>query len=104
MFRAVDEQESRGSTQAFQPFAAGLRSDPPAPCLLSLGVTAPEGPQDAALDSSSPADLHFGYLAVSLAKLLKTAKRDRARPRGGEGVAGHGVIYPAFGNRAPFAR
>jgi len=79
MFRAVDEQESRGSTQAFQPFAAGLRSDPPAPCLLSLGVTAPEGPQDAALDSSSPANLQVGYLAVSLAKLLKTAKRELER-------------------------
>jgi hypothetical protein len=50
MFRAVDEQESHGSTQAFQPFAAGLRSDPPAPGLLSLGLTAPEGPQDSAQD------------------------------------------------------
>src|SRR6478672_5208572 len=81
MFRPVDEQESHGSTQASQPFAAGLRSDPPAPCLLSLGVTAPEGPQDAALDSSSPADLQFGHLAVSLAKLLETAKRELERDR-----------------------
>jgi len=81
MFRPVDEQESRGSTQAFQPFAAGVRSDPPAPCLLSLGVTAPEGPQDAALVSSSPANLQFGYLAVSPAKLLKTAKRELVRDR-----------------------
>ena len=81
MFRAVDEQESRGSTQAFQPFAAGLRSDPPAPGLLSLGLTAPEGPQDAALVSSSPANLQFGYLAVSLAKLLKTAEREIVRDR-----------------------
>jgi hypothetical protein len=48
MFRAVDEQESNGSTHAFQPFAARLQSDPPAPCLFSLGVTAPEGPQDTA--------------------------------------------------------
>src|SRR6476659_5442092 len=80
MVRAVDEQESHGSTQAFQPFAAGRRSDLPAPCLLSLGVTAPEGPQDAALDSSSPADLQFGY-AVSLAKLLETAKRELERDR-----------------------
>jgi AraC family transcriptional regulator len=81
MFRAVDEQESHGSTQAFQPFAAGLRSDPPAPCLLSLGVTAPEGPQDAALDSSSPADVQFGNLAGSLAELLETAKRELERDR-----------------------
>jgi len=81
MVRAVDEQESRGSTQAFQPFAAGLRSDPPAPCLLSLGVTAPGAPQDAALDSSSPADVQCGYLAGSLAKLLETAKRELERDR-----------------------
>jgi len=81
MFRAVDEQKSHGSTQAFQPFAAGRRSDLPAPCLLFLGVTAPEGPQDAALDSSSPADLQFGHLAVSLAKLLETAKRELERDR-----------------------
>ena len=76
MFRAVHEQESNGSTQAFQPFSAGLQSDSPASCLLSLGVTAPEGPQDTALDSSSPADVQFGRLAVSLAELLETAKRE----------------------------
>lgn len=35
-----------------------------------------EGLQDTALESSSPADLHFGYLAVSLAQLLETAKRE----------------------------
>ena len=80
MFRAVHEQESNGSTQAFQPFAAGL-SDPPAPRLLSLGVRAPEGPQDTALDSSSPADVRFGYLAVSLAEFLETAKRELERDR-----------------------
>jgi AraC family transcriptional regulator len=70
MFRAVDEQESNGPTLAFQPFAAGLQSDPPAPCL-----------QDTALDSSSPADVLFGYLAVSLAELLETAKRELDRDR-----------------------
>jgi hypothetical protein len=78
MFRAVHEQESNGSTQAFQPFAAGLQSDPLAPCLLSLGVTAPEGPQDTALDSSSPTDLQqFVYMATnSLVELVETAKRE----------------------------
>jgi AraC-like DNA-binding protein len=81
MFRAVDERESNASTQAFQPFAARLQSDPPAPCPLSLGVTAPEGPQDAALDFSSPTPVQFGYLAVSLAALLETAKRELERDR-----------------------
>ena len=70
MFRAVDEQESNGPTQAFQPFAVGLQPHPPAPCL-----------QDTALDSSSPADVPFGYLAVSLAELLETAKRELERDR-----------------------
>jgi AraC-like DNA-binding protein len=77
---AVEEQESNGSTQALHPFAAGLQSDPPAPCLLSLGVTAPEGPQDTVLNSSSPANVQFG-LAVSLAELLETAKRELERDR-----------------------
>jgi AraC family transcriptional regulator len=81
MFRDVDEQESNGSTHAFQPFAARLQSDPPAPCLFSLGVTAPEGPQDTALDSSSPTPVQFGYLAVTLAELLETAKRELERDR-----------------------
>jgi AraC family transcriptional regulator len=77
MFRAVHEQESNGSIQAFQPFAAGLQSDPPAPCLLSLGVTASEGPQGTALDSSSPTHLQqFVYMANSLVELLETAKRE----------------------------
>jgi AraC family transcriptional regulator len=81
MFRAVDEQESNGSTQAFWPFAARLQSDPPAPCPLSLGVAAPEGSQDAALDFSSPTPVQFSYLAVSLAKLLETAKHELERDR-----------------------
>lgn len=80
MFRAVDEQERNDSTQALQPIAAGLQSDPPAPCLLSLGVTAPEGPQATALDSPSPADVRYG-LAVSLAELLETARRELERDR-----------------------
>jgi AraC-like DNA-binding protein len=57
-----------------------MQSDPPAPCLLSLGVTASEGPQDTALNSSSPANGQFG-LAVSLAELLETAKRELERDR-----------------------
>jgi AraC family transcriptional regulator len=81
MFRAVDQRESNGSTQAFHPFAAKLQSDPPAPCLLSLGVTAPEGPQDTALDFSSPTPVQFGYLTVSLAELIETAKREFERDR-----------------------
>jgi hypothetical protein len=53
----------RAMTQAFHPFAAGLQSDSPAPCLLSLGVTASEGPQGTALDSSSPTHLQqFVYI------------------------------------------
>ena len=79
MFRAVDERESNGSTQALQPFAARPQSDPPAPCPLSLGVTAPEGPQDTAPDFSSPTPVQFGHLAVSLVELLETAKRELER-------------------------
>jgi AraC family transcriptional regulator len=65
------------STQAFQPFAAGLQSDTLGSCLLSLGVTASEGPQGTALDSSSPTRLQqFVYMANSLVELLETAKRE----------------------------
>ena len=82
MVAAVREREpDRERARAPASARAGLRSDPPAPCLLSLGVTAPGTPQDAALDSSSPTDVQFGYLAGSLAKLLETAKRELERDR-----------------------
>jgi hypothetical protein len=54
-------------------------------------------------DTPSPTDLHqFVYLANNLFELLETAKHEFERDCEAEGVAGHGVIYPAIGNRAPF--
>ena len=56
-------------------------------------------------DTPSPTDLQqFVYLANNLVELLETAKRELERDREAAKVAGHGVICPAIGNRAPFAR